>query len=158
MLNRVRLTPGEAVWMPAGNLHAYLRGTGVEVMAASDNVLRGGLTPKHVDVPELLRLLRFEVLADPVVRPRPAGPHLVSWPVPAEEFTLHRAIVSGDGLDLPGRGARIVLCLSGDVRVDDGVAKVTLSGGRAAFGPAGRTARVSGTGVVFQAAVPLAAR
>ena len=56
----------------AGNLHAYLRGCGVEIMAASDNVLRGGLTPKHVDVDELLRVLRFEVLDDPV-RGRAAG-------------------------------------------------------------------------------------
>ena len=60
--------------MPAGNLHAYLRGAGVEIMAASDNVLRGGLTPKHVDVAELLRVLRFEVLADPVRAARPVAP------------------------------------------------------------------------------------
>ena len=66
LLNHVRLAPGEAIWMPAGNLHAYLRGAGVEIMAASDNVLRGGLTPKRVDVDELLRVLRFEVLDDPV--------------------------------------------------------------------------------------------
>ena len=59
LLNQVRLAPGEAIWMPAGNLHAYLRGAGVEIMA-SDNVLRGGLTPKRVDVGELLRVLRFE--------------------------------------------------------------------------------------------------
>ena len=70
LLHHVRLAPGEAIWMPAGNLHAYLRGCGVEIMAASDNVLRGGLTPKRVDVDELLRVLRFEVLDDPVRAPR----------------------------------------------------------------------------------------
>ena len=59
LLNRMHLEPGEAIYLPAGNLHAYLRGVGVEVMANSDNVLRGGLTPKHVDVPELLRVLDF---------------------------------------------------------------------------------------------------
>ena len=63
------------VWMPRGNLHAYLAGAGVEIMAASDNVLRGGLTPKHVDVPELLRVLRFEVPSPiPVIVPRSRSP------------------------------------------------------------------------------------
>ncbi len=69
LLNQVRLSPDEAVFMPAGNLHLYVSGVGVEVMAASDNVVRGGFTSKPVDVDELLRLLRYEVLADPVVRP-----------------------------------------------------------------------------------------
>src|SRR5206468_6918698 len=59
LLNRITLGPGEGIYLSAGNLHAYLRGVGLEVMANSDNVLRGGLTPKHVDVPELLRVLDF---------------------------------------------------------------------------------------------------
>ena len=59
LLNRITLAPGEGIYLPAGNLHAYLHGMGFEVMANSDNVLRGGLTPKHVDVPELLRVLDF---------------------------------------------------------------------------------------------------
>ena len=59
LLNRLVLGPGEAVYLAAGNLHAYLRGTGVEILANSDNILRCGLTPKHVDVPELLRVLDF---------------------------------------------------------------------------------------------------
>src|SRR6201988_3381865 len=59
LLNRISLKPGEAIYLPGGNLHSYLHGVGVEVMANSDNVLRGGLTPKHVDVPELLRVLDF---------------------------------------------------------------------------------------------------
>jgi mannose-6-phosphate isomerase len=156
LLNQVRLAPGEAVRMPPGNLHAYLRGVGVEVMAASDNVLRGGLTPKHVDVPELLRILRFEVLSDPVVPAEPAGPGLATWPSPAAEFVLHRGLVE-DGAEviLPGTGPRIVLCLHGEVRVDDGAGEVTLRGGESAFGGAGaRRATVAGTGEVFQASTP----
>ena len=154
LLNRVRLRPDEAVFMPAGNLHAYLRGVGVEVMAASDNVLRGGLTPKRVDVPELLRVLRFEVLSEPVRQPSVLGPGLVTWPVPVDDFVLHRARVGGDtpALTLPGRGPRIALCLRGSVRVDDGVSPVVLTGGQAAFAPAGRgELAVSGDGEVFQA-------
>ncbi|WP_327008355.1 mannose-6-phosphate isomerase, class I [Dactylosporangium sp. NBC_01737] len=160
LLNRVRLRQGEAVWMPAGNLHAYLRGVGVEIMAASDNVLRGGLTPKHVDVEELLRVLRFEVLDDPVTRPIDLAPGLVTWPVPVPDFTLHRAVVdpARDGtaaVRLPGGGPRIVLCVRGAVRVDDGVVPVTLVAGQAAFAPATRgELAVSGEGDVFQAATP----
>src|SRR5690606_32332487 len=60
LLNHLRLAPLEAIYLEAGRLHAYLSGTGVEIMANSDNVLRGGLTPKHVDVPELLNVLVFD--------------------------------------------------------------------------------------------------
>jgi mannose-6-phosphate isomerase len=151
LLNHVHLQPGEAVWMPAGNLHAYLHGTGIEIMAASDNVLRGGLTPKHVDVPELLDVLRFEVLEDPVVRAREVAPGLVTWPAPVDDFVLYRAELTGGRVDLPGPGPRIVLCLRGEVRVDDGAGEVLLTGGQAAFGTAGRGAAVAGRGEVYQA-------
>jgi mannose-6-phosphate isomerase len=151
LLNHVRLRPGEAVWMPAGNLHAYLHGTGVEIMAASDNVLRGGLTAKHVDVPELLRVLRFEVLAEPVVGPREVAPGLVTWPTPVDDFVLHRADLAEGRVTLPGHGPRVVLCLRGEVRVDDGAGELVLRGGQAGFGTAGRTATVAGSGEVYQA-------
>jgi mannose-6-phosphate isomerase len=154
LLNRVRLAPGEAVWMPAGNLHAYLHGLGVEIMAASDNVLRGGLTPKHINVLELLRVLRFEVLDDPVVRPVDLAPGLCTWPVPVPDFALHRASVAGTPVDLPGNGPRVLLCLTGEVTVDDGVAPVTLAGGSVAMAPAGtKPLMATGTGVLYQASV-----
>jgi len=156
LLNRVHLAPGEAVWMPAGNLHAYLRGVGVEIMAASDNVLRGGLTPKHVNVPELLRVLRYEVLADPVLRPTAVAPGVVTWPVPVDDFALHRATVDGVPVELPGDGPRIVLCLRGEATVDCGGAAVRLRGCDAAFvRPGPKPLTVSGTADVFQASVGL---
>ncbi len=74
LLNHVVLQPGEALFLPAGNIHAYLRGTGIEVMAASDNVLRGGLTAKHIDVTELLAVLDFRELDEPRLQPRVSGP------------------------------------------------------------------------------------
>jgi mannose-6-phosphate isomerase len=155
LLNHVTLAPGEAIWMPAGNLHAYLVGTGVEIMAASDNVLRGGLTPKHVDVPELLRVLRFEVLADPVVRPEPVGAGIVTWPAPVDEFALHRVRPTGGVVELPVLGPRVVFCLSGDVTVDDGAGAVELSGGAAAFATAGPAALTfHGAGEAYVASVP----
>jgi mannose-6-phosphate isomerase len=152
LLHRVRLAPDEAVWMPAGNLHAYLRGTGVEIMAASDNVLRGGLTPKPMDVPELLRVLRFEVLAEPVVKPVPVAPGVLTWPTPVPEFALYKASVAGTPVTLPGAGPRILLCLAGSVEVPG----LTLSPGRAAFVGAAEPAVVcTGNGVVFQAGTGL---
>jgi mannose-6-phosphate isomerase len=159
LLNHVRLRPGEAIWMPAGNLHAYLRGTGVEIMAASDNVLRGGLTPKRVDAPELLRVLRFAPLADPVVRPEPVAPGVVTWPAPAAEFRLHRVVLDREvpAAELRPAGPRVVFCLAGEVTADDG-RPVGLGPGQAAFGRAGEgTLRFSGVGTVFVASTnPLA--
>ena len=155
LLNHVTLAPGEAIWMPAGNLHAYLDGTGVEIMAASDNVLRGGLTPKHVDVPELLRVLRFEVLADPVVRPERVGPGIVTWPAPVEEFALHQVRPTTGAVVLPVLGPRVVICLAGDLVVDDGAGEVALASGEAAFathGPAALT--FVGSGEAYVASVP----
>ncbi|MFY1668466.1 mannose-6-phosphate isomerase, class I [Plantactinospora sp. WMMB334] len=156
LLNHVSLAPGEAIWMPAGNLHAYLHGAGVEILAASDNVLRGGLTPKHVDVRELLRVLRFEVLADPVVSPVPVAPGVVTWPVPVDDFALH-----GVRLDrrvgsarLAPRGPRIALCLAGEVSVADGAGSTLLRTGEAAIGRAdGGQLTVSGDGELYVASV-----
>src|SRR5690606_7943108 len=70
-LHLVELAPGQALFLPARELHAYLRGAGLELMASSDNVLRGGLTPKHVDVPELLATLRFEPVEPAIIDPVP---------------------------------------------------------------------------------------
>jgi mannose-6-phosphate isomerase len=82
------LQPGQAVFMPAGGLHAYLRGTGIELLANSDNVVRSGLTGKHVDVPELLKLLDPSV-AVPVLTPRLAAPGITTFGTPAPEFRLY---------------------------------------------------------------------
>jgi mannose-6-phosphate isomerase len=157
LLNHVTLMPGEAIWMPAGNLHAYLRGTGVEIMAGSDNVLRGGLTPKRVDVDELLRVLRFEVLAEPVVRPIEVAPGVVTWPAPVREFALYRVLLDDatPRVELALNGPREVLCLRGEVRVDDGLAPVTVAAGQAAFGPAtGAPLTCAGAGEFYVAALP----
>jgi mannose-6-phosphate isomerase len=157
LLNPVSLAPGEAVWMPAGNLHAYLSGTGVEVMAASDNVLRGGLTPKRVDVAELLRVLRFEVLAEPVMKPVQVAPGVVTWPVPVDDFALHRVRLA-DGVDrvmLAPPGPRVVLCTVGNLTALDGAGgPVTLTPGHAAVGRAGAgPLTLTGDGEAFVASL-----
>lgn len=112
LLNRIVLQPGEAIHLPAGNLHAYLRGTGIEILANSDNVLRCGLTPKHVDVPELLRVLDFTCGDMEVLRGEEAQPGVCVYRTPAPEFELSR-------LDLVGEtrvnhdGPQILLCTEG---------------------------------------------
>jgi mannose-6-phosphate isomerase len=158
LLNHVRLAPGEAIWMPAGNLHAYLNGAGIEIMAASDNVLRGGLTPKRVDVEELLRVLRFEVLDDPILPATDVAPGIVTWSVPVREFALYRIRLDGTRppTPVPAAGPRIVLGVGGDVFVaDDHGTPVEVGPGVAAFAPADAgVITVAGIGEVFVAAVP----
>ena len=87
-LNVVTLAPGQALFLPAGELHAYLEGTALEIMANSDNVLRGGLTPKHVDVPELLAILVFEGRSPEVLEAAESGPGERVYRTPAREFEL----------------------------------------------------------------------
>jgi mannose-6-phosphate isomerase len=135
LLNRVVLAPGEALFLPAGNLHAYLAGAGIELMANSDNVLRGGLTPKHVDVPELLRVLDFTSGPPPVHAGQPEGPW-TRYDTPAEEFLL-RTWQSGDGLTgslpVPDGGARILLATGGKACVRAGSELLELPKGAALF-------------------------
>jgi mannose-6-phosphate isomerase len=117
LLNRVTIEPGEALYLPAGNLHAYLNGAGIEIMANSDNVLRGGLTPKHVDVPELLRVLDFHPTPPPVVIGKPDG-DWVRYDTPAEEFLLRRFDGASDSpVPVPDGGPRVLLCTAGGARV-----------------------------------------
>jgi mannose-6-phosphate isomerase len=119
LLNRVVLAPGEAIFLPAGNLHSYLQGTGVEILANSDNVLRGGLTPKHVDVPELLRVLDFSYGDIPVLRGEPVDGRCVYRTV-AAEFELSRVeLATGVAVRLDGGRPRILICTEGAVRVGD---------------------------------------
>ncbi|OBK51964.1 mannose-6-phosphate isomerase, class I [Mycobacterium kubicae] len=140
LLNRITLAPGEGIFLPAGNLHTYLRGFAVEVMANSDNVLRGGLTPKHVDVPELLRVLDFTPTAEsqlraPIVRD---GLGLV-YDTPAVEFAVAQLVLDGEHLghevDAPCRhdGPQILLCTEGSTTVYGKSGSVTLERGAAAW-------------------------
>ncbi|BDZ53728.1 mannose-6-phosphate isomerase, class I [Agromyces marinus] len=96
LLNRVTLRRGEALFLDAGNIHAYLEGLGIELMAASDNVLRGGLTPKHIDVPELLEVLDFTPMAPPLLTPIEVAPGVLEYRPAGPDFTLFRVEGSGD--------------------------------------------------------------
>lgn len=137
LLNRISLRPGEAIFLGAGQLHAYLRGMGVEIMANSDNVLRGGLTSKHVDVVELLRVLTFRPLPSPVLRPSADEEGWQLYNAPVREFRLRkRSLREGERVKIHEHSAAIVLVTRGSVsaRHDDRV--VTVACGHAAWVPA----------------------
>jgi len=125
LLNHVVLASGDAMYLPAGNLHSYLRGTAVEISANSDNVLRGGLTAKHIDVPELLRVLDFSHGELPVQRGERVGPQETAYRTPAEEFQLTR-LEWADGESTPvllrSSWPQILLCTRGsaELRSRDG--------------------------------------
>jgi mannose-6-phosphate isomerase len=139
LLNLVRLEPGEAIYLGAGKLHAYLDGVGVEIMASSDNVLRGGLTKKHVDVPELMRVLDFVDGPVAPVRARAVDAHERVWETPAREFRLSQLQIERAGsVTRVVHGPEILLCTEGTAVIvpEDGSPEVTLARGRAAFVPA----------------------
>jgi len=133
LMRHAVLAPGQALFMPAGGLHAYLRGTGIELLANSDNVVRAGLTDKHIDVPELLKLLD-PAIPVPVLTPRQVAAGVCRWDTPAPEFALYRIDPGVDGMALPGAGPRILLCTDGSValRAESGDA-VKASRGESCF-------------------------
>lgn len=153
-LNLLELTPGQAVYLPAGNLHAYLEGTGVEIMASSDNVLRGGLTPKHVDVPELLRVLDFDA-SPPALVPTTRDGRELRYLTPAPEFALSRLELGGGPLALRTRGGpEIVLLTEGHAELSHGHSRVSLSPGASAFVTGStRAYDVRGEGTLFRAGI-----
>lgn len=156
LLNHVRLQPGQAIYLGAGVPHAYLRGLGVEIMANSDNVLRCGLTPKHVDVPELLRIVRFEPTGPGVLAPVPGQAGEEVYEVPADEFRLSRHVLAG-ATTLAAPGPQIVLCIAGRIvlRERDGGAELALERGQSAYVRAGERPEAAGQGTLFRATVPL---
>ncbi len=153
LLNRVVLRPGDALSLPAGNLHAYIRGVGVELMSNSDNVLRGGLTPKHVDVPGLLAVLDFSPLPDPVQQPVAVGPRWM-YPSPSPEFTLERLDIAGETeLVLAVSGPELLWCEHGNLIVG-ATHSLPIQRNDGVFIPAATAQyRLSGSGTVFRATV-----
>ena len=160
LLNLVQLAPGEGMYTGAGTLHATLHGTGVELQASSDNVLRGGLTPKHVDGPELLRVGSFATADAAVLRPPPAANGERHYATPTAEFALSSVALDRLPPETPFAaatgGPEILLLLHGNGVVrDPGGREVSCRPGESLFVPAAVPRyEVRGTGLMFRARVP----
>ncbi len=125
ILNMYVLEPGEAIFLPAGELHAYIKGVGIELMANSDNVLRGGLTHKHIDVEELLNILRFEPSRVQKLKPVSVGKMEVIYPAPVEEFILHKIRLK-EGEEFSSdedRSVEIMIVIEGNAEISSATAK-----------------------------------
>ena len=134
LLNHVVLAAGEAMFIDAGVIHAYTSGFGVEIMAASDNVLRAGLTPKHVDIPELLEITNFTPIPPPLWAGTPAARTPTASSSPRRSRSSSCVVGSIDGQEPVTDDVRpmIVLCLEGEIRVSAGEADGDAQPGRGA--------------------------
>lgn len=151
LMNVVVLRRGEALFAPAGALHAYQEGLGVELMAASDNVVRGGLTPKHVDVPELLTLVDTTPGPAPLVAPVDHD-GIQRYDVGVPDFSLARVSVApGADVRVELSGQAIALVTRGEVSIAAGRSDaVTVTAGRAVYASADEGALTfSGDGDAF---------
>jgi mannose-6-phosphate isomerase len=160
LLNLVHLRPGQGTFQPAGLLHAYLEGVTIELMANSDNVLRGGLTPKHIDVPELLKILSCESGAPEVFVGAPAGGAEHVYRTPAEEFELSR-ITLAPGREYSGEaanGPELFLILQGSAALATAASLMSLERGSILLIPYGKHYRLkaapSSSVIAFKAALP----
>jgi len=158
-LNVVKLSPGDALYQPAGVLHAYVAGMGVELMANSDNVLRGGLTQKHVDVPELLRVISFEPRPADILRGEKNESHLRRYPVPIDEFELLQ--IEAEETTSQRRQERtsleIGICTKGDFEIfsESGNSSLHIVRGESFIAPYGAgNYTFSGRGELYLATIP----
>ena len=160
ILNLICLEPGQAMFLPAGELHAYLDGVGIELMANSDNVLRGGLTPKHVDVPELLKVLNFEEREINILSAQKSSDYEYVYLTPADEFELS-VITDDKSIDYTSsekRSIEIILCFDGEATINDmgKNVSVTLVSGASGVIPASvERYGIKGKGTFYKASVPV---
>lgn len=149
LMNFVVLGRGEGIFLRAGLLHAYVSGLGVEIMAASDNVLRGGLTPKHIDVTELLSVLDATPGEVPVLRPAASGAVTV-YPADVADFALRRVTLTGRPVAIEVSGPAMALSTGGTVQVSGIADELWIPVGSAVFATAEETVlTLTGTGEAF---------
>jgi mannose-6-phosphate isomerase len=155
MLNHFRLDPGEALFLGAGIPHAYIRGLGVEVMAGSDNVLRCGLTSKHVDSEELLRVIAFSATPVRTLRPTAtdSGEEVFATPVDDFRLSVVRPGYHREAVTLGFVAPQILLCTAGTVSVIGPEGEIALPVGSSVYAPAGEPVTVAGNGTVYRATV-----
>jgi mannose-6-phosphate isomerase len=151
-LNLVRLRPREAIFVAPGVVHSYLRGFGIEVMGSSDNVLRAGLTSKHISVELFSANLNQEPHPTDVIEPTPDGDGWISWASPAPHFHLSYASLSGKSLS--SEGLSILLCTSGSLSISARESEpIALTPGESVFVAHGVAVEITGSGEVYRSAV-----
>ena len=160
-MNLLKLNPGEAVYLPACELHAYLSGSGLEIMANSDNVLRGGLTQKHIDKTELISVLSFEQVKPEIIRGERWKAFETFFPAMVDEFILSvielqddRSIYKNDG----HRSVEIILCTEGTAEISDEpkAEGITLKKGMSMIIPSAvKEYTIKGKSTIYKASVPL---
>ncbi len=159
-MNIVRLEPGQAIYTPSGRPHAYLEGAGIELMANSDNVLRGGLTAKNMDIHDLVKILDFSHTEVDILRPEKREKGEEIYHTPAQEFVLSLISVGGGApFESPRkRSVEIMICVEGDAQISDlGNGDVlSFTKGTALIVPAAiERYRIEGKATLYKAAVPL---
>jgi mannose-6-phosphate isomerase len=157
LLNLVQLAKGEAIFQDAGILHAYLEGQNVEIMANSDNVLRGGLTPKHIDVPELMKHVVFEPVEPAVIHEKATGAAEAVFATPAPDFELSRIVISHHNeYHLTTHTIDIFLLMEGEATVTSAAQTIRLGRGGAfvAFGNTQLTIQSNAEAEIYRASVP----
>lgn len=156
LLNIFVLKPGQALFLQAGILHSYLHGAGMEIMANSDNVLRGGLTPKHVDKDELLQVVDFTPQKIFVIKPEKIAPHEAIYRTPAKEFCLsiiRHTKVSRTEI-IPSNSPEVLFCSEGSFKVENLSQILTLNQGQSLFVPYEvEGCVIEGKGTIFRARV-----
>ena len=160
ILNLICLEPGQAMFLQAGELHAYLDGVGIELMASSDNVLRGGLTPKHVDVSELLNVLNFEEREINILSAQKRSNYEYIYLTPADEFELS-VITDDKSIDYTSsekRSIEIILCTNGEATINDigkNVSVVLVKGASVVIPASVEMYGIKGKGTFYKASVPV---
>lgn len=134
MLNVIELEPGEAMFLHAATPHAYVQGTGLEIMANSDNVLRAGLTPKHMDIEELISHTEFHSISFDDIRLHPIKKERKqSYPIPVDDFGFEIIEVVEESAEQYVRGAEILFCIEGEVIIESDDSVITLHAGQSVF-------------------------
>ena len=156
-LNVYILNPGEALYQGPRELHAYVEGTGIELMSNSDNVLRGGLTPKHVDVDELLKVLNFKSADKGILKPVEKSPGKFEYLTPSDEFSLgFLEVDEKTSVEIKNRDSfEILICISGNTDLSSKEGTITISGGESILVPASvNSYTLEGIAEIFTAGIP----
>lgn len=157
LLNNVHLQPGQAVYLDSGELHSYLEGVAIEVMANSDNVLRGGLTSKHIDLPELMRILRFDIREIEILEPKPVDGFESVYETPAREFRLSVIALKNETAQFHNHSASILFCANGSASIrSETNPEQRITGGMSVIVPASvEKYGISGEALFYKSSVPV---